>query len=413
MSYAGLLFFYFFLSHLVSFLCSILEAALLSCTPSYLPVFSKENPSQGETLKYLKTNIDKPLAAILTFNTAAHTFGAAGIGATVKVLYGDAYVAVASIIVTLTMLYFTEMIPKTIGAIYWKQLLPLCLPIITFMIKVSYPFVISFEAISKWIGRGKKHQSITELEIKGLIEYGTISGILENSEQKMVFRIFKLADSKAKDFMLNRKDVCWIDCESSEEEIKGSILEEQANIYFICKEGNDHPIGYAYASDILHQVLNKDGIDVSLIKRKPFYVPENATVLSLLETFNAKKEKVSFVVDEYGGIAGVVQLEDILNEVVKDICSSIHLKEPLIVKKREDKWIMDGSLTLSDLKEALPIEISPEIVKSGYHTLAGFCLVQLQTIPKVGDEFFYGGFEFKIVEMEQQRISKVMISKIA
>ncbi len=412
MSYLSQLLIYFFISHAISFLCSILEASLLSCTPSYIITFSKVNPPQGKILKKLKLNIDQPLAAILTFNTAAHTFGAAGVGATVEILYGDVYVTLASVIVTLTMLYFTEMIPKTIGALYWKTLIPVFLPVITFMMKVSYPFVVSFESVAKWISRGKKIEPLTQTEIKHLIDEGAETGIFENSEHKMVTRLFKIADSKAKDFMISRKEIPWIDRKAAEMKIREIISASPFSVYFIADNGNDNPAGFVYAADLLKQIVKEKCFDLDDIKRSPIYTPENTQILSLLETFNQKKEKVSFLVDEYGGISGIVMLEDILNEVVKDICSLSVDNALEIIKKGENSWVVGGAVSIHDLQEMMLLEDSEEVSKGGYNTLAGFCLNQLQSVPKTGEEFVYKEYRFKIMEMDHKRISKVLITRL-
>lgn len=412
MSYLSQLFLYFFISHALSFLCSILEASLLSCTPSYIVTLLKSNPIQGEILKKIKLNVEKPLAAILTINTAAHTFGAAGIGATIEVLYGDIYVTLASITVTLTMLYLTEMIPKTIGAIYWKPLIPICIPVITFMMKVCYPFVASFEIIAKWISKGQKIEPLTQSEIKYLIDEGAETGIFENSEHKMVTRIFKIADGKARDFMIIRKEIPWIDLKASEVQIKEIIIKSPSSVYFIADNGNDNPVGFVYASDLLKQIASGKHLVLDDIKRPPIFTPENTNILSLLETFNQKKEKVSFLVDEYGGISGTVMLEDILNEVVRDVCSSEGDNEMQIIKKGENSWVINGGASINNLQDMMFLEVSDEISKNGYITLAGFCLNQLQNVPKTGEEFTYGGYRFKILEMDSQRISKVLISKM-
>lgn len=411
MSYLSQLFIYFFISHTISFLCSILEAILLSCTPSYIVTFSKVNPIQGEILKKMKLNIDQPLAAILTLNTAAHTFGAAGIGATIEVLYGDIYVTLASITVTLTMLYFTEMIPKTIGAIYWKSLIPIFIPVITFLMKVCYPFVVSFEIIAQWISKGRKTEPLTQSEIKYLIDEGAETGIYEDSEHKMVTRIFKIADGKARDFMISRKEIPWIDYKASEVKIKEIILKFPCSMYFISDNSSDNPVGFVYASDLLKQIASDKRLVLDDIKRPPIYTPENTKILSLLKMFNQKKVEVSFLVDEYGGISGIVMLEDILNEVVKDVCSLEDDNEAQIIKKDENSWVIDGAASINDLQDIF-LEASDEVSKFGYNTLAGFCLIQLQEVPKTGDEFTYGRHRFKILEMDYQRISKVLISKM-
>jgi len=411
MSYTAYLFVYFILSHSVSFVCSILESSLLSCTPSYASTLAKINPKRGESLKRLKSSIYKPLAAILTFNTASHTFGAAGIGAMVEVLYGDAYLTIASIIITLTMLYLTEMIPKTIGSLYWKSLLPFCIPLIEIMMKISYPFVFSFGMVSKLFGRAELFTEVDEEEIKTLIEEGALLGVFEDLEKKIVFRVFHIADSKGNDFMVNRKDVFWIDCESSKEEFKDKISKKKSGVYFIYKGNPDNPVGYVKDSDILYQLISKEEFDLNKIKKSPLFVPENINGVFLLETLEKNRESIAFLVDEYGGVVGVVSREDIFNELVKDVVSLFLLKKQLITKTSETSWEVDGALSINDFMEIFLVDISEKTYKFGYHTLAGFCLTQLEGIPSVGDDFFYLNYRFKIIEMSKNRISRVLISK--
>ncbi|MGA8165098.1 MAG: hemolysin family protein [Waddliaceae bacterium] len=409
MSYEISLIFYYLLSHSISFLCSLLEAALLSCTPSYISILVNTDPKRGVPLRNLKKNINEPLAAILTFNTAAHTIGAAGVGAMVEILYGDAYLTLASIIVTLTMLYLSEMIPKTIGSVYWKAMITFCVPVIEVMIKLTYPFVYSFKWVSKLFGAEDMFVTVDEQEVRTLIEDGVSFGVFEDLEKKIVFRVFKLADNEAKNFMINRKDADWINRDITKEELKSQLSKNKTGFCLVYENSLDNPLGYAKVSDILEQLVLEERFDLKNILKKPLFFPENTSLFPMLERLFRRQEAMAFLIDEYGGIVGVVSVEDILKEFVKNIVDTFSITHQMIAKKSEHTWEVDGGLLISDLAEIFSIDVSSKAKALGYHTLAGFCLSQLQNIPNEGDEFDYEDYHFKILKVVQKRIVKVMI----
>lgn len=412
MSYEFSLIFYYLLSHSISFLCSLLEAALLSSTPSYISNLANTDPKRGTSLKRLKENINEPLAAILTFNTAAHTIGAAGIGAMVEILYGEAYLTAASILITLTMLYFSEMIPKTIGTVYWRKLIIFCVPVIELMIKLSYPFVYSFKWSSRLFGAENMFVTVDEQEVRTLIEDGASIGIFEDLEKKIVFRVFKIADSEAKDFMINRKDATWINRKITKEQFKKKLSKNTTNFCLVYENSHDNPIGYAEVSDILKQFFIQESLDLKKILKKPLFFPENTGVLSILEVLFKKQEKLAFLIDEYSGIVGVLIVDVILNEFVKNLVDKFSMTNQLVVKKGKYSWEVDGGLLISDLTEIFSIDVLSEAKALGYHTLAGFCLSQLQNIPEEGDAFTYQHYRFTIVKVIHNRIVKVLIALV-
>src|SRR6056297_3235263 len=177
-----LLIFYLALAIGVSFLCSILEAVLLSMNSSYVTVLSKKKPSVGAILKDLKANIDRPLSAILSLNTIAHTVGAAGVGAQAQVVFGNAYVSITSAVLTLAILIFSEIIPKTLGATYWKQLSGFAARINNVLIVLSYPFVLLSKGITKRLSSDDKQPTMSREEFSAMADLGFEEGIFEEGE---------------------------------------------------------------------------------------------------------------------------------------------------------------------------------------------------------------------------------------
>jgi putative hemolysin len=404
--------FYYLTSHFISFTCSILEAVLLCCTNGYVGLLKKKNPKVGHLLGDLKTRIDRPLAAILTLNTAAHTFGAAGVGAKVVELYGDKWLAMASIVLTLTMLFLTEMIPKTIGALYWKKLAPFAVYCIRFLIVVTYPFVISFEYIARLLSRGKAQEKITEEEIKLILEEGTQAGVLKEVEHDMVESIFRLGNRRVGILMITRMNIEWLDFNQSTDELLKQINATPHNRFPVCDGELDEVIGLVTSKDILNKILDKGIFDLKTIVKPPLFVPENMRVVQLLDLFKKTPDHVALVTDEYGGVQGLITLHDVLESIVGDVPTSSILPEMQIIQRKDGSWLVDGMIPIDELKEQFDIDQLPEEEKGNYRTLGGFCMRQIGSIPNVGDTFAWQKFKFKIVKMQGRRVEKVLINYI-
>ena len=220
-----LLFAYFFLALVLSFLCSLLEAVLLSTPGSYASILSKKNKQQGERLERFKENINRPLAAILTLNTFAHTLGAAGVGAQTLELYGEGSVALASGILTLLILIFSEIIPKTIGSVYWRGLIGTTTLIIDVLIIFTYPLVLLAEFISNF---GNDEATVTREEVIAMAEMGEDEGVLEEQETDIIENTLKLKDVKAKDIMTPRSVIFALKSDLT----VGQVLEEHDTLDF-------------------------------------------------------------------------------------------------------------------------------------------------------------------------------------
>lgn len=400
---------YFLLSHLVSFACSILEAVLLCCTGGYIGLLKKKKPKVGQILGELKQRIDRPLAAILTLNTAAHTFGAAGVGAKASEIFGDKWLVLTSVILTLTMLFITEMIPKTLGALYWKKMAPFAAYFIKFLIYATYPFVVSFEYIARLLSRGKEQEKITEEEIKLILAEGIQSGVLKEVEHDMVESIFRLGNRRVGVIMIPRMDIEWLDLNETPEVLRQQVDSSPHNRFPVCDEELDEVIGLVTSKDILNEVLSKGSFNVKTLVKPPLFVPENMRVLQLLEIFKKTPDHVAIVTDEYGGVQGLVTLHDVLESIVGDVPSSSITPITQIVQRKDGSWLVDGMLPIDELKEQFDLDFLPEEEKKAYRTLGGFCMHQIGSIPKVGDSFLWGRLQFKVVKMEGRRVERVLV----
>lgn len=403
------LIFYYLISHVISFACSILEAVLLCCTNGYISVLKKKSPKEGKILSDLKLRIDRPLAAILTVNTAAHTFGAAGVGATISEMYGEQWIVWVSIVLTLTMLLFTEMIPKTLGALYWKKMAPSAVYIIKLLIYLTYPFVIAFEFIAKFLSRGKEQEKITQEEIRLILEEGNQAGVLKPAEHDMLESIFLLGSRRVGALMIPRVDIEWLDLNEEPNVLRKQVDLSPHNRFPVCDGELDEVTGLVTSKDILNEVLEKGFFDIKTLIKPPLFVPENMRVIQLLEIFKKTPDHVAIVTDEYGGVQGLVTLHDVLESIVGDVPTSSNLPTDQIIQRKDGSWLVDGMIAIDDLKKEFDLDALPSENKRTYRTLGGFCMFQIGSIPSVGDTFTWNRLEFKVIKMEGRRIERVLV----
>ncbi|MCB1180925.1 MAG: HlyC/CorC family transporter [Chlamydiia bacterium] len=401
---------YFFGSHLISFSCSIFEAVLLSCNDPFVVILKKKGSSAGGILEELRAKIDRPLAAILTLNTIAHTFGAAGVGAMVVELYGNDWLALASVVVTLTMLYFTEMIPKTLGAIYWKKLAPICVYPIKWLIGLTYPFVLSFQIFSRFFSRGRKKDKITEEEILVALETGAKAGVIEEAEQEMVENIFRLGDRHVGVLMRPRVDMEWLDIKDSEKEIRGKMIESEQDHFPVCEGEIDRVIGMVDAKTMLLKAFEEEKFEIQEVASPPIFVQENQRVFELIDLLKKKHSTMALVADEYGSIQGMITITDIMGAITKDIETSTLEEGGGILKVDNHSWIADGNLPIDEFNDHFHLENLPDWEKARYRTLSGLAMNQLGAIPKKGDIFFVKQYRCEVIKTKRRRAKKVLIS---
>jgi len=312
-----LLFLYLALAIGVSFLCSILEAVLLSITPSYIQLLDQQNHKSGEKLQKLKANIDQPLAAILSLNTIAHTIGAAGVGAQAQLVFGNAYVTLTSVILTLLILVFSEIIPKTIGATYWKKLSGFAAWVTGPLITITYPFVLLSKGITQLIAGDYRDALISREEFSAMAELGYQEGIFEEEESNIFKNLIRFNSLRVKDIMTPR--IVVIRFPESEHVSSVLISDEDLSVSRIPVFGNnDEDItGYVLKSDLyLNLSQGKGDIPLSALKRKIIFVPVTNSIKHLLELLLESQEHIAAVVDEYGGFSGVVTMEDVVETLL-------------------------------------------------------------------------------------------------
>lgn len=312
-----LLIFYISLALGVSFLCSIMEAVLLSVTPSFIAQTEKEGGSTGRNLRKFKDNVDKPLAAILSLNTIAHTVGAAGAGAQAAFLFGSNYVGVISAVLTFLILVVSEIIPKTVGAVYWRGLVPVIVRILTPTILFMWPLVKLSEGITKLITHGRGKLLIHRDEFIALAELSAKEGLFHEDESRILKNLFRLRQVLTRDIMTPRTVVhAFPETMSVNEALVADPGFHFSRIPVYGKDKDD-TTGFVLKSDILMSaVKNKDNVPLSELKRSIHIVIESLPLRDLFEQFMDKHAHIALVVDEYGSSVGIVTMEDLIETIL-------------------------------------------------------------------------------------------------
>lgn len=313
-----MIFIYLFGALAISFLCSILEAVLLSTPMSFITAKEQEGRKSASLLKELKNNVDRPVGAILSLNTIAHTIGSAGVGAEVTRIWGDEWFGIASVVLTLLILIFSEIIPKTIGSNSWRSLALPSAGVIKFLIYITYPFVILSELITKLFSSKEKDNAVTvsREEVSAMVDMGTDEGVFKESESRIIKSCLKLSNVKAKEIMTPK-----IVLEMADESMSLKEFYDANDWRFsripIFKEDKDNVTGYVL-KDIILEELSEDQFDIKLseIKRPILSFPEDESVFTIWEKMLSVREHISIIVDEYGGLRGVVTMEDVIETMI-------------------------------------------------------------------------------------------------
>jgi len=347
-----LLILYFFLAVVISFICSILESVLLSVNMAYISLLEKEQPRVGALLKAHKIGINKSIASILILNTIANTLGAAAVGAQAESIYGVGAVFYVSIVLTFAILFFSEIIPKTIGAVYWKSLAPIAAYVIRFFIWLTYPIIILTLFVTNRISKSDDTMSLSKEELLESALMSEDEGVLGEKESDIIENILLLDKVKIKDILTPRTVVFALDGSRS---IK-DIIETEEEIFKFSRvpvyHGSIENItGMVMAKKIFQQALQDDSAALKSVEKDIFKISENLPVSKALDLFIKKKEHMFLVLDSYDQTEGIVTLEDCVEtilgvEIVDESDSDADMREVAKRKMRLKRRLANTELTL-------------------------------------------------------------------
>jgi len=338
----NLLILYFFLAIGVSFLCSILESVLLSVTLSYISVLEKNNKKAGKNLRVIKTDINKSIASILILNTIANTLGAAGVGAQAEKVFGGEWVFYFSIFLTFMILFLSEIIPKTIGALYWKELAPIAGFIIKFCIFITYPIIVVTQLVTNFISKNRDGANVITRE--ELIESTLLSedeGVIDEQESDIIENVLSLDYIKVNEILTPRSVVYAVDLNTT---IKEILTQEEVYKFSripIYDKSIDNIIGFVLSKHIFEKALSSQDTIVDELRSDIFTLNENIPVSKALDLFIKKKEHIFLVQDGFAQTEGILTLEDcietLLGVEIMDECDTTEDMQQLAKERMKEK----------------------------------------------------------------------------
>lgn len=395
------------ISLFISFLCSILEAVLLSVSHSYVSVLKERDSRAGAWMERMQRKIDEPIAAILTLNTIAHTVGAALGGALALQVFGDEWIAVFSAALTLVILLFSEILPKTVGATYWQYLSRPAAYVLRAMVVGMKPVVVPLAAFNRLITPSGQQLTISRAELEVLAEIGRREGTLDEDEWKVMSNVMRLDEVQVAEVMTPRTDVIAVPEEASVSEAKDVMLDEGHLRLPVFQDNLDTIVGVLLARDLWR--ADREGVtSVSGIVRPAFFAPSSKPVEDLIPEMRQQRVKMAILLDEFGGTAGLATLEDLIEEIIGEIQDEHEADEPVHFQKLEDGTVRIWcGVPLREVNERFALDLPDDT----YDTLGGFLFGQLSRVGRVGDEVDVDVGTFRITRMRGRRIEYAVFER--
>lgn len=322
---------------------------------------------------------------------------------TVIVVLGIGYVS----------LVFGELVPKRLAMRRPEALASLVAIPMTWVALAVRPVValltVSTSLILRLMGirDDEAHDPVTQEEVSALISKGTEAGIFEEAEGKIVSRVFDLADRRAVELMIPRNEIVWLDAAATSERIRVVIATESHSHFPVGRGGLDDLVGVVHVKDLVKNGLITERVDLAALARDPVFVPETTPALDLLDIFKAGGTHLAFVVDEHGALEGLVTLNDIVTEIVGEVARAGEpIEEEMSFRREDGSWLMDGRLGIEDAGRIL----GEDLDAPGVRTLGGFVMVRMGRIPRSGEKFTWHGHTFEVIDMDRQRVDKVLVT---
>lgn len=406
------------------------EIAIISIKRSKLQRLSSEGDINAQALLELSKNPNRFLSTIQIGITLIGIFAGAFGGATIARGVSSALStipplaqfsdALALFLVVLVITYLSlvvgELVPKRIALVNPDSIALVLARPMRFLSQLFAPVVDILSFSTDWMLKAfgvntSDEVRVSEEEVKMLIKEGARVGVFEVAEKDIFERTLRLGDKKVSALMTPRTEVVWIDVSSSFASIRKKILTEIHSYFPVAKGSLEHVEGVVATRDIFAQYLKKGKVHVEELVRKPATVPENMPALNVLELFKKTGVHVAMVVDEYGNMEGLISLNDILEAIVGDIPSIDDMKEQEIMKRKDGSYLVDGIAPLDEVKDKLKIKRLPGEHGGGFNTIGGFMMHSLGRLPVSGDTYEHELWKFEVVDMDGNRVDKVLISK--
>ncbi len=407
------------------------EIAIVSARKSRLQQQANDGNEQAQTALDLSNSPNRFLSTVqigITFiGIFAGAFGGETIASKLAIVIATLpliapYSEMISImlvvsVITYLSLVVGELVPKRLALNNPEEVAKLVAKPMNALSKFTSPLVslLTFSTdsiLSLMSAEPSEDPSITEEEVKLLMKEGARSGVFDIVEKDIVERTLRLGDKKISSMMTPKKEIIWLNIENSFESLRNKIAKSPHSYFPVCKDGLDEVLGIIQTKDLLAVFLVEEKIDLTKSLHKPIFIPETMEALSVLELFKKTGIHIALIVDEYGSVMGLLSLSDILSEIVGDIPTANQIEEEEIIKRDDGTYLVDGLLPIDDFKAFFQIKkISGE--KTGaFHTVGGLMMARIGRIPVSGDSFDLNLFHLEVVDMDDNRVDKVLVSKV-
>jgi putative hemolysin len=410
---------------LVNGFLAMAELAVVSARKARLQQHANEGDSGARAALELASDPDDFLSTvqigITLVGVLAGAFGGATIARELATVLDNIpilspYSQVLSMtVVVLAITYFTlvlgELAPKQLAVDNAERIASRVAPAMSTLSRIASPIAhllsLSADATLRVLGvRPSSEPPVTEEEIRIMIAQGAQTGVFEPLEEEMVEHVFRLGDRKVSVLLTPRREIVWLDVDDPPVEVQRKITASGHSRFPVAKGSLDNVLGLVLAKDLLAQSLAGQPPDPQAVLRPAPFVPESMRALDVLERFKEAHAKIALVVDEYGGVQGLVTADDILVAIVGDIPGLGEPEEAEAFRREDGSWLLDGMLALDEFQEIFGVEAPPA---AGTETLGGFAMTCLGRIPMAGDQFEWGGLRFEIVDMDDHRVDKVLV----
>jgi CBS domain containing-hemolysin-like protein len=394
----------------VSFICSIFESVLLTLSPAQVEALAASGSRAGRLMRSFKHRIDVPISAILIVNTIAHTIGAAVAGASYQNVFDPATLWIFSLVFTVAVLLFTEIIPKTLGVTHAERLAPPVAHGINGLIFLLRPAVAVTEKLSALL-RGRAARPSTSVEeIRLLAQLGRSEGAVGERTAGMIVGATQLRELKADDVMLPRRQVVFLSAQDSTATVVERVRSSRHSRFPFTPTGSlDNFSGVVLAKELLQQLLDgAERINWEALIREPVVVPEAQPLNMLLRTFQEARKHMAMVVDEYGQCQGIVTIEDVLEEIVGDIIDESDVVRDTYAEDQDGRLQFSADLDLRSLAQRLGVAWDP---RERAHSVNGLVTERLGRLPRVGDWIEWQGYRVEVTAVGERRADRIAVRK--
>ena len=326
-------------------------------------------------------------------------------------------VAIMVILTTYLSLVVGELVPKRIALNDAEQIASRVARPMQFLARLTAPLVwlLDHSSAGVLLVLGVKPSDgppVTEEEVRVLIEQGAQAGVFEPIEEEIMDQVFRLSDRTITAIMTPRRDIIWFDVTAQWEEMRAQVVAYGHSRYPVARGDLDNVVGVVMVKDMLGKRVTGEPMELETIVQPPLFVPESMPALELIERLRETQSHVALVIDEYGGLEGLVTFTDVMRAILGEVPGNMGASEPPIVQREDGSWLVDGMLPVDDFKDEFAIKELPDEENADYQTLGGMIMTLLERVPATGDKVTWAGYHLEVVDMDGRRVDKVLVAKL-